>query len=171
MLGTPTSPAADAVLTMAPPPCPSIWRTSYFMHSHTPVTLTAIVRSKSFWVQAVVDLPLPSIPALLNAQSSRPYASTARPTIASTSAEFETSARTNVAAPPAAVTCSTVSWPPASVTSATTTLAPSRAKTSAAARPIPDPPPVTSATFPSTLPDMNRLLSYALRIRTDDVVR
>lgn len=97
-------------------------------------------------------LPFPSIPALLNAQSSLPYTSTARPTIASTSARFETSARANVAAPPAAATCLVVSWPPASVTSATTTLASSHAKISAAARPIPDPPPVTSATFPATRP-------------------
>ena len=36
--------------------------------------------------------------------------------------------------------------------SATATRAPSSAKRSAVARPIPDPPPVTSATFPSSLP-------------------
>jgi hypothetical protein len=42
----------------------------------------------------------------------------------------------------------TVSSPPASLTSATTTRAPSRANRSAAARPMPDPPPVRRATLP-----------------------
>src|SRR6266542_2044467 len=51
------------------------------------------------------------------------------------------------ALPPAASICSTVSRPPASATSATTTLAPSRAKRSAASRPMPLPAPVISATL------------------------
>jgi hypothetical protein len=40
--GAPTSPHADAVLTIVPLPWLSIWGISYFMQSQTPVRLTAI---------------------------------------------------------------------------------------------------------------------------------
>src|SRR5262245_34662890 len=99
------------------------------------------------------------MPALLNAQSSRPYASTAFLTIASTSVDCETSVLTNMASPPAALISRTVSSPPSTTTSATTTLAPSRAKVRAVARPIPDPPPVTNAILPSTSPAIVSLLT------------
>src|SRR6266508_5275954 len=67
--------------------------------------------------------------------------------MARTSSARDTSAWTKRALPPADPICSTVSRPPASATSATTTLAPSRAKRSAASRPMPLPAPVISATL------------------------
>src|SRR6185312_10546250 len=54
-----------------------------------------------------------------------------------------------MACPPAASTAWAVSSPAAALISATQTLAPSRAKSSAAARPIPVPAPVMKATLPS----------------------
>src|ERR1700746_2255623 len=57
-----------------------------------------------------------------------------------------------MACPPAALTRATVSRADSAATSATATRAPSRAKASAVARPIPPPPPVISAAFPSSNP-------------------
>src|SRR5918996_5561811 len=71
--------------------------------------------------------------------------------MASTSAACDTSALTKRASPPACLIRSTVSSPPSTTTSATTTLAPSRAKARAEARPMPELPPVTSATFPLSM--------------------
>src|SRR5215510_11583231 len=58
----------------------------------------------------------------------------------------------NVASPPAFVIKRTVSCPPSLITSDATTLALSRANANAVARPIPEPAPVTSATFSANLP-------------------
>src|SRR5215469_5956226 len=55
-----------------------------------------------------------------------------------------------MASPPALAILPTTPWPPASSRSVTTTLAPSRASVVAQAAPIPEAPPVTIATFPST---------------------
>src|SRR5262249_42618559 len=70
--------------------------------------------------------------------------------IAATSGSSETSARTDVAVPPAAFTSATVSSARSASMSAQTTRAPSPAKRSAPARPTPEPAPVTTATFPSS---------------------
>src|SRR5215475_444637 len=71
-------------------------------------------------------------------------------TAPSTSGSRVTSVRAKRALPPAAAIFCTVSRPPASSRSQTSTRAPSLAKSSAVARPIPDAAPVTSALFPST---------------------
>ena len=52
-----------------------------------------------------------------------------------------------IAWPPAALTSATVSRAASAAKSATATRAPSRAMASAVARPMPPPPPVTSADF------------------------
>src|SRR5579871_4120774 len=57
-----------------------------------------------------------------------------------------------MASPPAFLTPSTTFGPFSSSTSVTTTEAPSSASNSAIARPMPDAPPVTSATLPATCP-------------------
>lgn len=93
----------------------------------------------------------PEMPALFTAQSSRPKASTAPRMSASTSAGFEMSQRMKRASPPCFWMAATVSAPPGTFTSETITRAPSRANTAAAARPIPEPAPVTSAALPSNL--------------------
>ncbi len=68
----PTSPAADAVLTIAPPPCFIICRISYFMQSHTPRRFTAIMRSKFSSVSSATRAILPPIPALLRHNRAAP---------------------------------------------------------------------------------------------------
>src|SRR5689334_9814901 len=76
-----------------------------------------------------------------------------------------------IAWPPAALINATVAAASASPRSATATRAPSRTITSAVACPIPEAPPVTSATLPSRIPAMLHLLRdvvTALRlVRTD----
>ena len=98
----------------------------------------------------------PLMPALLNAQSSRPKAATVRATIAATSASRLTSPPMAIAWPPAALISPTVPAALSSVRSATATRAPSRLMATAVARPIPDAPPVTSAVLPSRMPAMVR---------------
>src|SRR5262245_7503218 len=125
---------------------------SCFMHSHTPVSVTPSARSQSSRRISVSRRKPAPRAALFAAQCRAPKASTVARTIASTCASSATSARTQIARPPAASTSRTVSSPPAASTSATVTAAPSRAKPSAVARPMPAPPPVTSATLPSRSP-------------------
>src|SRR5207302_5088555 len=80
----------------------------------------------------------------------RPQVSTHAATMASTSADSDTSAWTATASPPAPSTMPTVSAAPSSLTSTTAMRAPLRANSTDAARPCPDAAPVTSATFPSS---------------------
>src|SRR5262249_55969256 len=68
----PTRPKFEAVLTIAPPPRANMGGISYFIHSHTPVRLMAIMRRQFSSLQAAVWARSPWMPALLNAQSSRP---------------------------------------------------------------------------------------------------
>src|SRR5215471_14862246 len=140
---------------MLPPPCLSIWIISYFIHNHTPFRLMLRTRSQvssvHSWRGARGREP---IPALLWAQSNLPYVSTAVLIMASTAVASDTSAWTKMASPPCSVIMWTVWCPPSSFMSATTSFAPSRANVRAVARPIPEAPPVTNATFPSTCPAM-----------------
>src|SRR5258705_1232583 len=100
-------------------------------------------------------------PALLT-RTSRPLKpEVASAIIACTSLARETSVRTNRAAPPSLAIASATRRPFASFTSATTTRAPSRAKRVAIASPNPDPPPVTTAIFPS-----NRMRGVLRRARS-----
>ena len=99
------------------------------------------------------------MPALLKSTSSRPYVSTAAAIRFRTSSSFETSARMNVAAPPSASISRATAAPLSSCQSDTTTLAPSRANSSALARPMPEPPPVTIAVLPGSLPVCARTAS------------
>lgn len=70
--GAPMRPAPEAVFTIAPPPCFSMWAISYFMHNHTPLRLMARMRSQLSSVSSTMVLALPAMPALLCAQSNRP---------------------------------------------------------------------------------------------------
>ena len=89
------------------------------------------------------------IPALLNAMSSLPYFSTAVAKSRSTSSLLATSVCTYV--PP---TSAASASPASSLRSATTTVAPSCANRRTVANPMPEQPPVTTATLPSSLPAM-----------------
>src|SRR5262245_10620200 len=64
-----------------------------------------------------------------------------------------------MASPPAALIIRAVSSPPATTMSDTATFAPSLARATAVARPMPDPPPVTNAIFPCTTPAILDLLN------------
>src|SRR5437667_141745 len=162
----PMIPAPEDVLTIAPPPCLRISGISCFMHRNTLRRLVSMIRFHSSSSYSAVGAGfLGSMPALLNAKSSRPKASTVLSKAALTSAARVTSHRTASARPPCASIMRAVSWLPCSDTSATTTLAPSWANASAAARPMPLAAPVTNATFPvkSALPCVSiRLLLRGL---------
>src|SRR5947199_8791634 len=88
------------------------------------------------------------MPALLKAKSRRPKVLLVLSKAAFTSSACVTSHRTASARPPCPSIMRAVSWLSFSEMSATTTLAPSRAKASAAARPMPFAAPVTNATLP-----------------------
>jgi hypothetical protein len=86
-------------------------------------------------------------PTLLNATSKGPYISTVFRTIVATSPASVTSALMKHPSPPRSFNICTVYSPPAVEISAITTFAPSRAKATADARPMPEPPPVTNTTW------------------------
>src|ERR1700752_3981832 len=89
--------------------------------------------------------------------SSRPWRSTVPAMSASTSSQRPTSVLWKDPVPPARVMTSTVGSPPwtgCSGISAMTTLAPSLAKLTAIARPIPELAPVTTAIFPASRLDI-----------------
>src|SRR5215471_19418043 len=113
------------------------------------------------------------MPALLWAQSSLPYVSTVFEISASTALVLVTSTWTKVASPPFSVIIWTVCCPPSAFMSAMISFAPSRAKVRAVALPIPDAPPVTNATLPSTRPAMSRppVYTYRYRPREDTTLR
>src|SRR5437764_4338547 len=128
--------------------------------SHVPVRLTATLRTKASTVSSVAGAS-PSArlaPTLLCRMSSRPRRSWATATSRRTASSSVTSASTAHARPPSFAIRSTVSWAESRRRSATTTRAPSRASTSAVARPLPNvppgvcPPPTTIAVLPSTRP-------------------
>ena len=83
---------------------------------NTPRTLIAMTRSQVSTSVSMTEWSASGmIPALLYRVSTRPKVATACWTIERASASCETSAFTNVASPPAAVTRSTVSRPAASL--------------------------------------------------------
>src|SRR5258707_11105678 len=143
------------------------------MQSHTLLRLEAICLSNSSSEKSAEDLKTPtsSDPALLKAQSSRPNRAIVRRISNSTSLDCETSVGMNSASAPSACTSWRTASPRSTPLLAMTTLAPSRAKLKAVARPMPELPPVMSATAPSkrlslmTPPSMYRLLGkYSGRI-------
>src|SRR6266542_2492989 len=93
--------------------------------------------------------------------SRRPNRFTASATIPRMSSSFETSARTTSAVPPFSRTIPARWLASPSWMSAMSTFAPSSASRSTVPPPIPVPPPVTIATFPSSLPAMRVLLLFS----------
>src|SRR5215472_5797397 len=75
-----------------------------------------------------------------------------------TSASSVTSPAIAIDCPPAELINATVASMPSLERSDTATRAPSLATASAVARPMPDPPPVTNATLPSSMPAMTTSL-------------
>ena len=95
-------------------------------------------------------LPVCVTAAQLTAQSRRPELAVARATAAAISSGSETSTRTNRAVPPDDEISSVAARPSSSLRSAIQTSAPSWAKSSPVARPMPVAPPVMKAIFPSS---------------------
>ena len=89
-------------------------------------------------------------PALLTRMSGSPNASTACSAAARTPARVLRSALVQAARQPSAVSSSTVAVSSASLRATITTLAPARARAVAMAWPMPELPPVTTATRPSS---------------------
>jgi hypothetical protein len=82
--------------------------------------------------------------------SGSPYHLTAASAAARSAPRSARSAGTAAASTPAAASSATAAASGASRRATTTTLAPARPRASAMARPIPEPPPVTSATRPAS---------------------
>src|ERR1051325_9911812 len=120
--------------------------TPYLQKRKTECRLTAITLSQSSSGRSTIGLNV-IIAASLTMTLTWRHLSTAASIAACTSAEFETSAFTKILSPPASLIILTVSLPCASFRSTTTTLPPSAAKRSHAARPMPDPPPLTIQTL------------------------
>src|SRR6266446_7346014 len=136
----------DDRFTIAPEPCLSITRISCFRLSSVPKTLVSKVAAKLSVDCSVIGPNWPSVPALLTATSRRPKCSTTCSTRLRTSDSWRTSARRYSARTPRARSSAASAWPASSRRPDTTTLAPSRAKASAVARPMPVRAPVISTT-------------------------
>ncbi len=134
---------------MAPTACSNIRRISYFIESQTPLTLMAITASKLASVCSAKRPGSPSIPALLKAISSRSYV-----LHRVVHQRFDISRDQDVGpfktGCPAGVTNHRDCFLAAlNIAITNDDLRPFASKRDAVARPIPDPPPVTNATFPS----------------------
>src|SRR3984957_17849902 len=147
----PTTAATDPWLMIDPAPAATIKRAATWEHTKVPLALTAKHRSQSSSVASITD-PLLFTPALLYSTSTRPYSSVTFWKAAPTWVISETSALTARARPPASAISSAVSMAASATRSTTAAAAPSRANRVAAARPIPEPAPVTTATWPLSLP-------------------
>src|SRR5919106_621514 len=150
MAGPVRIPAADAVLTTCPSPCSIIRGTNERMPWATPSRLTSTIQRQRSAGTVHASPPMPT-PALLHSTCAVPN----RSNVAAASASTADGSRTSVTT---AATSSAPNWSArasialssaARSTSATTTRIPSRAKRWASAKPMPDAPPVTTATLPS----------------------
>src|SRR6516162_722085 len=146
----PVMPEIDEMLTIDPPPAAFMTGIANFMPRKTPRALTAISRSHAA-VSNRSSTALPESPASLTRMSSRLNSARVASTAARHSASFVTSRRRKIAAPFACVISPTTFLPSSSSISATATLAPSRAKIRAMLAPMPEAPPVISATLSSSL--------------------
>src|SRR6185369_13871571 len=120
--------------------------TPYLQNRKTERRLTAITLSQSSSATSKIGVKV-IMAASLTITSMWVHLSTAALITACTSAEFETSALAKILSPPASLIAFTVALPCSSFRSTTTTFAPSAAKRSHVACPIPDPPPLTTHTL------------------------
>jgi len=139
----PVSPATDATFTMDPAHCPNITGPNFRQRRNGPVRLMSRTRRHCCGDVSTADAII-LIPALLTMTSTRPYRSSTRSAIASTSFSFETSASTCMTSEPSFRAAFSVSS--AALKSFSTTVYPFSASTSAVRRPIPRAEPVIIAT-------------------------
>src|SRR5688572_62 len=136
---------SDDMLMIEPPPRARIRGTAYLMHSSVPRTLIAIVWSHAAMSMSAARATGPVTPALFTRMSGPPPAVSNCANSAATDDSSLTSAVTALAPISAATRESRVPSRPA-----ITTCAPAATKRRAIAAPMPVPPPVTSATRPSS---------------------
>ena len=156
------------MLTIDPPPCSRITGIACLHPSIGPRRLTAMTRSHvstsmSATARSFANCAGSVSAALLWRTSRRPNSRTAIATIAATWSSSLTSASMASARPPSSVMARATRSASAPRMSSTRTDAPSAAKSCAVASPMPDPPPVTIATLPSTRP-IARTLANHLRV-------
>src|SRR4051794_13901149 len=144
-------PSPEDVLTITPSSPPAIIRgTNVRIPFATPNTLTPKHHRQSFASCSHGSPPPPEVtPALLNSRWHAPWRSYTASASASTDAGSETSVWTPLTSPRSASSV-TVVWSTGVSTSAITTLAPASSNACTMPRPMPDAPPVTTATFPFT---------------------
>src|SRR5688572_6031076 len=157
------------MLTIAPPPCRSIAGMTCFMARKQLLRLTAKTRSQTSSESSTTP-PTSTMPTLLSSTSMRPKRSRQAATARSTSADRDASACQASASPPSPRMISTVSRAAPSFTSTQKTRAPSRAKSTAVALPLPqpgptEPAPITSAVLPASRPAMPSSGSAVLEAR------
>ncbi len=138
-----------AVLMMLPEPCAFMIGAACLMPMKTLRSSTSIVRSYSSTGMSSIGPTVPTMPALLKMQSSRPYSFIARPIAARMSSSVATSVRWYTALEPSSAASRA---PASSWMSATTMRAPSAANSRTVASPMPLAPPVITAALPSSLP-------------------
>src|SRR5262249_34792876 len=146
----------DETLMIDPPPTLRISGMAYFVPRNTPLACTSICASHTATVVSSTVNRAP-VPALLTRTCSLPKVAMVVWITSCHSSSLVTSCRTNKASPPLARICSAVLKPISALISVNTTLAPSRAKSRAAAPPkpmscpsTPAAAPVISATFPAS---------------------
>ncbi len=142
----PSTATNDAVLMIEPRPCATMCRSAAREQRYTDFRLTSCTFCHAG--SSVVSMESSSggeMPALLNAMSTEPYASAAVSKRWSTCASSVTSTCTNRPS-----TRSAAAGPAVASRSPITTFAPSAARRFAVASPMPDAPPVMTATRPAS---------------------
>src|SRR6476619_746692 len=154
-------------LTMAPPSPLSIIRLpAARAHRKLPSSTIEVTALQPFGDRSsAFTTKFPA--ALLTRQSIRPNVSTAACMSASTWSGSRTSVGAASAVPPLLSMSAAVSARGSARRPATTTAAPSRENSSAIARPMPLPPPVTTATCPSNVPSTSIGLAILYHARVE----
>src|SRR5215471_4700898 len=146
MYGTPSQrmPETEAMLTIAPLPCRSICGSTCLQVRNMLFRLTSLTRSQ---LSSVVSTgpPTSTMPTLLCNTSIRPNALKQASTIAATSSASDTLPATASQVPPSLSMIRLVSAAASRLMSAANTFAPSRAKSTAVALPLPQPGPLEPA--------------------------
>ncbi len=135
----------EEMVTILPHPASIMSGTTAWRQWNVPVRLTAIIRSQA---SALISRKSsnPSMPALVTMIPTGPNAVRTSSSVASMAARSLTSTAAPSALPPSAATSSATAPAASPLMSSTATLFPGRARWWQMARPMPEPPPVTTAT-------------------------
>src|SRR5437763_9390432 len=139
----------EAMLMMLPERCASSLRPNAWQGRYVPFRFSAMMPSNSSSGKSSAG-ERKALPALFTSTSTRPSSSTTRSARASTAALSVTSQPIATARPPCSSIVATVRAAPSSFTSTIASDAPAWARPFAIAAPSPLPPPVTTATRPSS---------------------